>query len=148
MWQPLMSPLVSEQAEVDRATSTARTQKRPSAEPGAQRTGQPAPDVQGNKASDAPLITPAEYASLEDDFRHGRIEEPETLYLWSVRLLQAEQVAQDSPGDGPMREHLRRMQRLEEFTAQQGTTLAKAAAQYYRLEAEAELSGVMLSDER
>jgi hypothetical protein len=91
------------------------------------------------------LITDADYQSLEDSFKSGRIDDPETLYQLSMRLKQVKQSAYaENERDSPLLEHLRRMQRLEELVEERGTPAANAAAKFYRLEAQAELTEVSL----
>jgi serine/threonine-protein kinase len=104
-------------------------------------TAEAASDVRHSGTSNVPLISQAEYQSLEDSLRQGLIDDPETLYQWSVRLMQSELAASpQTETQRPLIEHLRRMQRLDEFVEKHGTPAAKAATRYYRLEAQAELT--------
>ena len=83
-------------------------------------------------------ITAANYELLEQRFRRGEIGDPETLYQWSLRLLQAEHL-KDRPNqeDTALSRHLERMQQLEQMAVGRESPLHKAAARFYRLEAEA-----------
>jgi len=87
--------------------------------------------------STRPLLTEVDYRALEESFKRGRIDDPETLYQWSLRLLESEH-ANEEPrhASESLKRHVKRMQRLEELVAERGMSERKSAAEYYRLEAE------------
>jgi serine/threonine-protein kinase len=83
-------------------------------------------------------MTDAYYAMLEQKFQQGVIDDPETLYQWSLRLLHAEHDDERaSPSDSALDRHRQRMLRLEQLAAERSSPLHKAATEYFRLEAEA-----------
>jgi serine/threonine protein kinase len=93
-------------------------------------------------------MTDADYAMLEQKFQQGVIDDPETLYQWSLRLLHAEQdEKQVSPGESALDRHRQRMLRLEQLAAERSSPLHKAATEYFRLEAEAFVDQQTLPDE-
>jgi len=80
-------------------------------------------------------------------FRNKGSPDPEKLYVWSRRLMEAEQALGDdkSTARAAVQAHLDRMKELERICAdfaraQQGLQVDAEAARYYRIEAEIWLS--------
>jgi serine/threonine-protein kinase len=132
LWEPLRGLIVTTQPTSDiqrpngSGESTAKAQR----------------NTETIAPSNKPSLTEADYVALENDFKQGRIADPETLYQWSLRLLRTHQAhTPTTPEQSGLQEHLRRMRRLEALVAERGMSGWAPAAKYYRLEAEARLSG-------
>jgi serine/threonine protein kinase len=145
LWQPWSNNLITNQDNLGDTAKPTDQQEGQSDGATIQAPREPSGDGKNVESAVAPLITDADYQSLEDSFKSGRIDDPETLYQWSMRLKQVKQSAYaENERDSPLLEHLRRMQRLEELVEERGTPAANAAAKFYRLEAQAELTEVSL----
>ena len=136
LWRPLLSSRLTDQADMFRAANGADTPQQQPTEASQRANGEAEQGSQSNGISNTPLVTLAEYESLEDRFRQGRIGNPETLYQWSYRLLCAERIGEPGQPGAGLRRHLQRMLRLEQMAADRDEPLSRAAARFYLVEAE------------
>jgi hypothetical protein len=129
-------------ASGDEPNGKAKTSQRTNSDPPADKSAgeNPGEAIADGKPRNVP-ITDADYAMLEQSFQRGEIDDPETLYQWSLRVLHSEAAQeQSSQGDMALRRHLQRMQRLEQLATVRDSPLDKVATTFYRLEAESMLA--------